>query len=78
MRDVIIALGLVVGVSWAPVFRKSIAAAAHGYTHPRAVQLALTLGLVALLLPAWKRCGWARNGLKWPEMRRKVAAHGLF
>eukprot|EP00913_Durusdinium_trenchii_P002571 g2379.t1 len=54
-RDVIIALGVVVGVSWEPVFNKSVAVAAHSFSNPPVVRLLLSAAIVLLLLPAWKR-----------------------
>jgi len=54
-KDVIIALGVVVGVSWEPVFNKSVAVAAHSFSNPPVVRLLLSAAIVLLLLPAWKR-----------------------
>lgn len=54
-KDVIIALGVVVGVSWEPVFNKSIAVVSHTYSNPVLWQLLIALILVAVMLPAWKR-----------------------
>lgn len=54
-KDVIIALGVVVGMSWEPVFNKSIAVVSHTYSNPVLWQLLIALILVAVMLPAWKR-----------------------
>jgi len=54
-KDVIMALGVVVGISWEPVFNKSIAVITHTYSNPVLGHITMALALVIVMLPAWKR-----------------------
>jgi len=54
-KDVIMALGVVVGISWEPVFNKSIAVITHTYSNPVLGHIIMALALVIVMLPAWKR-----------------------
>ncbi|CAJ1418469.1 unnamed protein product, partial [Effrenium voratum] len=54
-KQVIIALGVIVGVSWEPIFDMAVKVAAHEHAWPEQTRLILSMALVFILLPAWRR-----------------------